>query len=120
MRYFFISARSRGAPTRGPNSPRETGVGVDEPRATKPEIPSKSNVRQTMCFATAHTRRNGSNDYSSALLSDGKHAARRFAIIRLSFSSQRLALKIMPEHLVQNWQVRKPLARLRANFYGNI
>jgi hypothetical protein len=50
----------------------------------------------------------------------GKRAARQFAIIRPSPSPPRPALKIMPEHLVQNWQVRKPLARLRANFCGNI
>ena len=53
IRYFFISASRRGAPTRGPNSPRETGVGVTAPRAMKPEIPSKSNVRQTMCLGKA-------------------------------------------------------------------
>ena len=41
-----MSAMSRGAPTRGPNSPREIGVGVRAPRATKPEMASKSKLRQ--------------------------------------------------------------------------
>jgi hypothetical protein len=35
-----------------PNSPRDTGVGVVMPRAIQPDIASKSNVMQTMCFAT--------------------------------------------------------------------
>jgi hypothetical protein len=38
---------------------------------------------------------------------------RRFAIIRLSPSPKLKDTKIMVEHLVQNWQVRKPLARSR-------
>jgi hypothetical protein len=39
----------RSAPTR-PNSPRETGVGVDRPRAVQPDQTSKSKVRQAMCL----------------------------------------------------------------------
>ncbi len=35
-------------PTRGPNSPREIHEGDTWPRAMKPEMPSKSNVRQTI------------------------------------------------------------------------
>src|SRR5688572_32458758 len=50
MPYFPSSFRRRGAPTRGPNSPREIHVAVVWPRAMKPEMPSKSNVRQTICL----------------------------------------------------------------------
>src|SRR5579885_2268582 len=46
------SARMRGAATT-PNSPREIGVGVVMPRAMKPEIASKSKVRQTICRGMA-------------------------------------------------------------------
>ena len=49
--YFASSASSRGAPTRGPNSPREIQPGEVWPRAMKPEMPSKSKVRQTICLA---------------------------------------------------------------------
>jgi hypothetical protein len=38
----------RGAPTWGPNSPLEIGLGEVIPRAIQPEIASKSNVRQTI------------------------------------------------------------------------
>src|SRR5688572_27567324 len=48
MRYFFSSAISRGMPTRGPYSPREIHDGDVWPRAMKPEIASKSKVKQTM------------------------------------------------------------------------
>src|SRR6266705_3193153 len=48
MPNFLSSASTRAAP----NSPNETGVGVVMPRAIQPEIASKSNVMQTMCFAT--------------------------------------------------------------------
>src|SRR5712691_7666824 len=51
MPCLFSSARTRSAPIT-PNSPRETAVGVVMPRAIQPEIASKSNVMQTMCFAT--------------------------------------------------------------------
>src|SRR6266699_3012877 len=51
MPNFLSSASTRAAPIT-PNSPRETGVGVVMPRAIQPEIASKSNVMQTMCFAT--------------------------------------------------------------------
>jgi hypothetical protein len=37
-------------PTRGPNSPREIHDGEVCPREMKPEIASKSKVRQTMCL----------------------------------------------------------------------
>ena len=33
---------------RAPNSPRDSGVGVVRPRAMKPDMVSKSKVRQTM------------------------------------------------------------------------
>ena len=33
---------------RAPNSPRDSGVGVTRPRAMKPDMVSKSKVRQTM------------------------------------------------------------------------
>ena len=33
---------------RAPNSPRDSAVGVVRPRAMKPDMVSKSNVRQTM------------------------------------------------------------------------
>jgi len=36
----------------GPNSPREIGVGDVMPREIKPDIASKSNVKQTICLAT--------------------------------------------------------------------
>ena len=49
MPCFFSSASRRGAPTRGPNYPREIHDGEVWPRAMKPEIASKSKVRQTMC-----------------------------------------------------------------------
>src|SRR5438105_2267034 len=61
MPYFLKSARSRGAPTRGPNSPREIQPGVVCPREMNPEIASKSNVRQTMCLAMGA-------DYSFAMM----------------------------------------------------
>src|SRR3970040_1596132 len=48
MPYFLSNASSRGAPARGPNSPREIQDGEIWPRAMKPEIASKSNVRQTI------------------------------------------------------------------------
>jgi hypothetical protein len=32
-----------------PNSPREIGVGVIMPRATQPDIASRSKVRHAMC-----------------------------------------------------------------------
>jgi hypothetical protein len=67
MRCFFMSASRRGAATRGPNSPRETGVGVGEPRATNPEIASKSNVIQTMCFDISGRLNDERADYSSGL-----------------------------------------------------
>src|SRR2546427_12569992 len=51
MPRFFRSARMRAAPIT-PNSPRDTGVGVVMPRAIQPDMASKSNVMQTMCFAT--------------------------------------------------------------------
>jgi hypothetical protein len=50
MSYFLSSFSRRGAPTRGPNSPRDIQVAVVCPRAMKPEMPSKSNVRQTICL----------------------------------------------------------------------
>src|SRR5436853_7430629 len=50
MPRFSSSARMRAAPIT-PNSPRDTGVGVVMPRAIQPEIPSKSKLMQTMCFA---------------------------------------------------------------------
>ncbi len=37
------------AEARAPNSPRDNGVGVVSPRAMKPDMVSKSKVRQTMC-----------------------------------------------------------------------
>jgi hypothetical protein len=45
-------SKMRGTATR-PNSPREIGVGVVNPRAMKPVIASKSKVRQTMWRITA-------------------------------------------------------------------
>src|SRR5712691_542918 len=51
MPRFLSSARMRAAPIT-PNSPRDTGVGVVMPRAIQPDMASKSNVMQTMCFAT--------------------------------------------------------------------
>jgi len=41
------SSRMRPTPTT-PNSPRETGVGVVNPRAVRPDHASKSNVAQTI------------------------------------------------------------------------
>src|SRR5260370_36109834 len=38
---------------RAPNSPRDRGVGVVRPRAMKPDMVSKSKVRQTMWRGTA-------------------------------------------------------------------
>src|SRR5579871_1770803 len=46
------SARMRGA-ARAPNSPRDRDVGVVRPRAMKPDMVSKSKVRQTMWRGTA-------------------------------------------------------------------
>ncbi len=46
--YLSSSARIRAAPMM-PNSPREIGVGVVMPRATQPDIASRSKVRHAMC-----------------------------------------------------------------------
>ena len=55
----------RGTPTFGPNSPRETGLGLVMPRAIHPEIASKSKVRHTIERLIAELPRWCRRDYSS-------------------------------------------------------
>src|SRR5215467_4983912 len=48
------NSRMRGA-ARAPNSPRDSAVGVVRPRAMKPDMVSKSKVRQTIWRGTAES-----------------------------------------------------------------
>src|ERR1035437_6173394 len=58
IRFFFSSARMRGVATSAPNSPRDTGVGEVMPRAMKPDIASKSKVKQARYRAIGFSSKN--------------------------------------------------------------
>src|SRR3954447_18648084 len=87
----FNNERMRRAPM-GPNSPRDSAVGVVIPRAMKPDCVSKSNVRQTMWRGNAVLLMATGDDEAA---DDRNHRQRRDRADRLDATSRQRA---RPDH----------------------